>query len=234
MYDQLRGCMAKKKEDSASNDRKENIVALTFFSIVVLLIIGFSTNWFGLASQSGSPIVSTPVDDEPFKGDPNAPITIVEFSDFECPFCGRFYRQTLPSLIQQYVDSGRVKIVYKQFPLTQAHRFAMPAAIASECAFRQDKFWEMHDKIFDNQNSLSDDVFTQFAEDIGLDLEKFNSCVESGSARSEVESDFSEGTRASISSTPSFIVGKQEGSVVSGQLVVGAQPVSRFAQIIEG
>ena len=157
-------------------------------------------------------------------GDPDAKVTIVEFSDFECPFCGRFYTQTLPQLKEEYFDTGKVKLVYRDFPLS-FHPQAQPAAEAAECANEQDKFWEFHDKIFDNQSSMSTTNYKQWAADLGLDTEQFNSCLDDGKYRAEVQADFSAGQAAGVSGTPTFFI--------NGQKIVGAQPFSVFKQIID-
>jgi len=170
-------------------------------------------------------------DDDAFLGDENAPVTIVEFSDFQCPFCRRFYTQTLPQIKSQYIDSGKVKFVYRDYPLS-FHPAAQIAAEAGECAEEQGKFWEMHDKIFDEQGKQGGGTvqFTvtdlkQWAADIGLDTGKFNECVDSGKYTSEVQKDFAAGSAAGVTGTPGFLI--------NGKLVVGAQPFTVFQQIIE-
>jgi len=106
--------------------------------------------------QPGQPsapqIIQVSLDDDPFKGNEDAPVTIIEFSDFQCPFCLRFYEQTLPSIMENYVDTGKVKFVYRDLPLDSIHPNARPVHIAAECADEQGKFWGYHDMLFDNQS----------------------------------------------------------------------------------
>ncbi|RMF06236.1 DsbA family protein [Candidatus Woesearchaeota archaeon] len=163
-------------------------------------------------------------DDDPVKGDENAPVTIVEWSDFQCPFCGRFYSQTLSQIEDEYVKTGKVKIVYRDFPLS-FHQHAQKAAEAAECADDQGKFWEFHDKIFENQRDLSEENLKKWAEELGLDTEKFNACLDSGEKADEVKADMQDGSAAGIRGTPGFII--------NGKLISGAQPYSVFKQAIE-
>jgi len=160
--------------------------------------------------------------DDHIRGDFNAPITLVEFSDFECPFCERHY-PTLNKILSDY--KGKVRLVYKHFPLG-FHPNAQKAAEASECADEQGKFWEYHDKIFENQSSgLSLDKFKQWAKDLGLDTQRFNACLDSGKYAQKVQADYQEGLQKGVNGTPA--------TFINGQLVSGALPYDSFKQIID-
>ena len=176
------------------------------------------------AVPSAGEKVDVSEDDDAFLGDKNAPVTIIEFSDFECPFCARFYKQTLPQLQRAYIDTGKVKLVYRDFPLS-FHPNAQKAAEAAECVREQggdEAYFKMHDAIFENQPSLSESNLKVWAQDLGYDID---SCLDSDKFRSEVQKDFADGQAAGISGTPSFFI--------NGQKLVGAQPFSAFQQIIE-
>lgn len=168
--------------------------------------------------------VEVSIDDDAVKGDKNAKVTIVEFSDFQCPYCGRFALQTLPSIRKDYVDTGKVKIVFRDFPLS-FHENAQKASEAAECAGEQGKYWEMHDKLFQNQQALDVESLKKYAKEIGLDTAKFNNCLDSGSMASEVKKDFNDGVAYGVTGTPSFFI--------NGQKIVGAQPYEVFKQIID-
>ena len=163
-------------------------------------------------------------DDDPFIGNKDAPVTIVEWSDFECPFCSRFYSQTLGLIEENYINTGKVKLVFRDFPLS-FHQSAQKAAEASECSDEQGKFWEMHDMIFENQQILSVENLKKWASDLGLDTKKFNECLDSGKYASEVQKDMADGSAAGIRGTPGFII--------NGQLISGAQPYANFESAIE-
>ncbi|MAG52526.1 MAG: disulfide bond formation protein DsbA [Nanoarchaeota archaeon] len=165
------------------------------------------------------------VDDDPFLGDENAPLTIVEFSDFQCPFCSRFKDQTLSQLKSEYIDTGKVKFVYRDFPLSSIHPMAQKAAEATECADEQGKFWEYHDLVFDRQSSLSIGNLKSWAGELGLNSAEFDECLDSGEQADEVANDLKAATAAGGRGTPFFIVGNQPLS--------GAQPFSAFQQAIE-
>ncbi|MBS3053121.1 MAG: DsbA family protein [Candidatus Aenigmarchaeota archaeon] len=169
----------------------------------------------------------TPVSEysEHFLGAENAPVVVIEYSDFQCPFCGRFYQQTEPQIISEYVDTGKVKLVYRHFPLAQTHQYAQKAAEASECASDQGKFWEYHDRLFDNQNALFPASLKKYAADIGLDRAAFDACLDSGAMASRVKADFEDGQGRGVRSTPTFFV--------NNVMIVGAQPFSSFKQAIE-
>ena len=164
------------------------------------------------------------VDDDPMKGQKSAPVTIVEFSDFQCPFCARFYTDTLTQIQKDYIDTGKVKIVYRDFPLS-FHTNAQPAAEAAECADDQGKFWQFHDKLFENQQALSGDNYKLWAKELGLDTKKFNDCVDSNKYASEVQKDMTDGQAAGVSGTPAFFV--------NGQFLSGAQPYAAFKSAID-
>ena len=233
----------------SNKDQKLNFLTWAVgFTIVITLINSYSLVNLNsrvdisniLEAQGGIPSAAAPtqpnqaaqeptrgtisVDDDPVKGDANAPITIVEFSDFECPFCARFYSQTYKQLETEYIDTGKVKLVFRDFPLG-FHQNAQKASEAAECADDQGKFWEMHDAIFENQQSLSISSLKQWAGQIGLDTGEFNSCLDSGKHSEEVQSDFREGATYGVSGTPSFFI--------NGIQLVGAQPFSAFKQIID-
>jgi protein-disulfide isomerase len=168
--------------------------------------------------------VDVSVDDDAVKGDANAPVTIIEFSDYECPFCGRHFRDTLPSIISNYVDTGKVKIVFRDFPLG-FHSFAQKAGEAAECAGEQDKYWEMHDKLFENQNALSVSALKKYASEIGLNIGDFNTCLDSGEFEDEIEEDMKDGQDVGVSGTPA--------NFVNGIMISGACPFSTFEDAIE-
>ncbi len=160
----------------------------------------------------------------PTKGNADAPITIVEFSDLQCPFCGSWFKNAYKQINENYIKTGKVKLVYRHFPLS-SHPEAAPAANATECANEQGKFWEMHDKIFLNQAQLSAANYKAWAKDLGLDTAKFDSCYDSKKYDSKVTADFSEGASVGVSGTPTFFV--------NGQMIVGAQPYETFKQVID-
>ena len=155
------------------------------------------------------------LDNVPVKGDANAPITVVEYSDFQCPFCKRG-SDMLPGLLDEY--PGKIKIIFKQFPLPN-HNWAKPSSIASLCAFEQgnDKFWAFHDMVFAKQKEInlanSTDKFNEIAKEIGLDQSKFDACVSSGENAARVDAEVQEGQLIGISSTPTFVV---DGLIVPG------------------
>ena len=171
------------------------------------------------------------VDDDSFLGKKSAPVVVVEFSDFQCPFCRSFWRDTLPLIKSEYIDTGKVRFVYRDFPLG-FHPGAIPAAQATECAEDQGKFWEMHDKIFIEQDKQGSgtvqfgvDDLKRWAGEMGLNAGEFNSCLDSGKYAEEVSNDLKDGQAAGVSGTPSFFI--------NGKLVVGAQPFSAFKAIID-
>jgi protein-disulfide isomerase len=170
-----------------------------------------------------APTVEVSEDDDPVLGDANAPVTIIEFSDYECPFCTRFWSQTLPQIKTNYIDTGQVKLVYRDFPLG-FHANAQKAAEAAECAEDQGKYWEMHDKLFET-GALDVSSLKQHAADLGLDSSQFDSCLDTGKYTSEVQKDIQDGAAAGVSGTPSFFI--------NGVKVVGAQPYAAFQQIID-
>jgi len=188
-------------------------------------------------SNPSSGIISVSLDDDPVKGDPNAPITMIEFSDFQCPFCARFFTETLPLIQKNYIDTGKVKFVYRDFPIPSIHQNAIPAAIASECADEQGMFWEYHDKIFENQILWQDldnqnvvRTFEQFAEELNLDTDTFNTCLESAKYLEEVQNDLDDGVSYGVSGTPGFFIGNEK---IGYGMVSGAQPYSTFQQVFD-
>ncbi len=173
--------------------------------------------------------VQVSADDDHVLGNEDAEVTIIEFSDFECPFCGRFYEQTLVQIKADYVDTGKVKFVYRDFPL-QFHPQATPAAIAAECAGDQDKYFEYHDKIFENQQSLNTENYKAWAEELGLDTASFNSCLDSQKYAQEVADDMQDGVEAGVSGTPTLFIGSPEKGYTK---IVGAQPYSAIKPVID-
>ena len=164
-------------------------------------------------------------DDDPFLGNPDAPVTLVEFGDFQCPFCGRFFKTTEQEIIEKYVKTGKARLVYRDFPLTSIHEEAQKSAEASECADEQGKFWEYHDLLYNRQNNLSVKNYKAWAGELGLTTAQFNACLDSGKYASEVQKDFQDGQSAGVRGTP--------GTFVNGRLVEGALPFTQFQTIIE-
>ncbi|MBI4037136.1 thioredoxin domain-containing protein [Candidatus Daviesbacteria bacterium] len=184
-----------------------------------------ATGSVGSTEPSSAQVTEVSLDDDPVLGNPNAPITIIEFSDYQCPFCQRFWTETLPLIKSQYIDTGKVKLVYRDFPLSSIHPDAQKAAEAAECADEQGKYWEYHDKLFENQFDLSITALKRYAQELGLNTEKFNTCLDSGQMASEVSKDLSEGTAAGVQGTPGFFI--------NGRFLGGAYPFEQFKTIID-
>lgn len=177
-----------------------------------------------ITNEPTAPIEAS-VDDDPVLGKEDAPVTIVEFSDFQCPFCGRFEKDTFPKLKEEYIDTGKVKLVFRDFPLTNIHPYAQKAAEASECADEQGKFWKYHDKLFENQDALTVDDLKKYADDLNLNNNKFEKCLDSDSMKEEVQKDTDDGINYGVAGTPAFFI--------NGILLEGAQPFENFKQIID-
>ena len=163
-----------------------------------------------------------PTDGFPSLGPADAPITLVEFADFQCPYCRQWEQETYKPLLAAY--PGKIRFVYRDFPLTSIHPNAMPAAEAAQCANEQGKFWPFHDKLFSSEN-LSDEVYKQYAQDLGLDMTKFNDCLTSHKYAQTIQADSDFASNLGINSTPTFFV--------NGLAIIGAQPLGSFTSVID-
>jgi len=182
--------------------------------------------------------VTLELGNRPFRGKVNAPLTLVEFSDFQCPFCARHVAQTDPELIKEYVDTGKVKVVFMDFPLEQIHPQAFKASEAARCAGEQSKFWEMHDQLFATQKTPADfSNWSAHAQKLGLDAPKFDACMGSGKHAEAIRRDLAQGRTAGITGTPAFYLAPTDPTsarVKTVRFISGAQPFANFKAQIDG
>ncbi len=225
--------------------RRERIIIMTVIAGVILLVGGL----FLLAHQAETAMTPTPAAatdivlppahphphaDGNALGDPKAPVTIVEYSDFQCPFCGRFARDTEPRLIQDYVVPGKVRLVYRTFGDWVGPE-SLLAAEAAYCAGDQGKFWDFHDMLFYNQHGENRGAFSRprieaMAEKLGLDMKAFRQCLDAHKYRERAMQDMADGQKAGVQGTPAFFVIAPDGSQT---FIEGAQPYPRFKEAIE-
>lgn len=234
--------MAKNKTDKSEKEEKDTIkVDKARLWQIIAVVLGLGVVYLFFSNIGGNdqvppvqqpPQVTPPqkldidTDDDPVLGNLNAPVTIVSFEDYQCPFCGRAFQETFPLLKKDYIDTGKAKYVYRDFPLTSIHPEALPAAEAANCGGEQGKYWEFHDLLFLNQVNLGQQLYSAIAENLQLDINKFNDCMESGKYRAEIQNDLSYGASvAGVSGTPTFFI--------NGIKLVGAQPYQAFQQVIE-
>ena len=184
-------------------------------------------------------VIDTPVNvgGAPFKGDANAKVTVVEFTDYQCPFCSRHMRQTWPQLDRDFVQTGKAKFVLRDLPIEAIHPQAFKAAEAAFCAERQGKFWEMHDVLFANQSALERRDLSAHAKAIGLDVVSFDACLDSGAGAARIRQDIADSGKAGARGTPIFYIGLTDpgsGQVRAVRLIRGAHSYATFKETIDG
>ena len=170
---------------------------------------------------------------EPVLGNPSAPLTIVEFSDFECSYCRRFHKQVMPQLKRDYIDTGLVRFVHKDLPLP-FHPHALPAAAAARCAGEQNRYWELYSSLFDQQNCLGCKGVLAIAAEAEFNISRLQACMKKESTLALINANRSEASLHNISATPTFIIGptRSDGSL-DGQILEGALPWVTFQSTIE-
>jgi protein-disulfide isomerase len=164
-----------------------------------------------------------PIDDDPISGPETAAITIIEFSDYECPFCQKWEVDVLPKLREKYGD--QVRLVYRDYPLIGLHDNAAPAAEAANCAIDQGKYWQYHDLLFSGQRALGRETFEAYAQSLSLDMTAFKACLDDRRYQKEVEADYNYASELGVQSTPTFFI--------NGLALIGAQPFEVFEQVID-
>jgi protein-disulfide isomerase len=165
-------------------------------------------------------------------GSKKAPLTIVEFTDYQCPFCQRFHTTAFPELKKNYIDTGKVRFYSRDMPL-DFHPDAMRAAEAARCASDQGQFWQLRDVMGANPNKLDMDSLVADATDLKMDVKAFRACVESEKYKSAVQTDVMEAMKIGANGTPTFVVGKSTPNGVDGELMVGAQPYPMFEEKLQ-
>ncbi|MGE5464103.1 MAG: thioredoxin domain-containing protein [Syntrophothermus sp.] len=221
--------------------------------MIIAIVIGAALLVFAFVWPSIRPVAEVvtvdpgthPNANDNSMGDPNAPIKIEEFSDFQCPYCERFHQDTEPLLRQYYIDTGKVLFTYRSMGNWVSRNVggtsteSQDAAAAAYCAGEQNKFWEMHALLFANVKgedvgSFTDKRIQAIAQKVdGMDTSKFNSCYSSGKYKERVQKDFDDGTAAGVSGTPAFVLSYTVNGETKTKLIEGAQPFSAFQQEIE-
>jgi protein-disulfide isomerase len=224
--------MTEKKRKAPSSILTSALIAALPIAFIAGLFVGYQL-WEApeaadvVADTAGgaAPRIDIPIsDDDPSLGDPDAPVTIIEFSDYECPFCARYHLETFDRIIAEYGD--QIHYVYMDLPLTSIHPNAAPAANAAHCAGEQNAFWEFHDKLFAGQFGLGLEAYLGYAQQLDLDMDAFNDCLEDGRylEKATENLDYLSSLGVPIS-TPTFFI--------NGQYLAGAQPFSEFARLID-
>jgi protein-disulfide isomerase len=169
------------------------------------------------------------------KGSANAKIAIIEFSDFQCPFCGSHAQNTLPDLEREFVETGRIKYVFMNFPIERIHPFASKAAEAAECVREQGKLWNMHDLLFASQQALALVDLFKYAQALEIDQKEFQACLSGAKMAGRIQNDLAEGRRLGITGTPTFFLGDldEKGIVRVSRKIVGTQSLPVFQTAIE-
>lgn len=184
-------------------------------------------------------LTSVSMGDNPFLGNKNARVVLLDFSDYQCPFCGHFVRETMPKLEQEYIKTGKVKYVFRDLPLEAIHPFAFKAAEAVHCAGEQSTYWEMHYRLFLNQKALDVGSMPIHAQALGLELATFTACLNSGKYAAAIRKDMAEAASAGITGTPNFVIGlvntsnPNDRNVRVLQQIVGSKPYETFKAALD-
>jgi len=165
-------------------------------------------------------------------GRTDAPLVMVEYTDYECPFCRQFHVDSFEQIRRNYIDTGKIRYVSRDFPL-EFHRNAQPAAMAARCAGEQNKFWELRHTMIVNASKLGPEQVVGYAKEQKLDLARFETCLKSGRHKAAIEADMAEGRNAGVSGTPSFVIGRLVDGRLEGVRIVGAMPYMMFAQKLD-
>jgi len=160
-------------------------------------------------------------------GSADAPLTMIEYTDLQCPFCRQYATVTFEEIRKNWIDTGKLRYISRDFPL-DFHPLAMPAARAARCAGEQGKFWELRMVLMRNANLLSADYITRTAADLKLDMKAFAACSASTKFDAEINAELQEGTRIGVSGTPTFVIGRTNDTAIEGPMVVGAFPYPQF------
>lgn len=230
------------EEDTVTFKRSHFYGALTVLAFAAGVLVGYAVwgmpsaqNTAQVPNPAVGAVVEAPATEEPqFKryeiptensyalGPENAPITLVEFSDYQCPYCRRWHDEVYQPLLAAY--PGKIRFIYKHLPLTSIHPEAFPAAEAAMCAGDQNAFWEFHERLFGSE-ALGKDVYLQYAQELGLDAATFESCIDNRKHEQVVSTDMNFAIDLGIRSTPTFFI--------NGLAIVGAQPLDVFKQVID-
>lgn len=196
--------------------------------VFVALVLGLVT----ATARAAAPTIS--IQGAPALGSATAKVVVVEFSDFQCPYCGKFARETFETIQERYIAPGTIRYAFRHFPLDEAHPKAFRAAEAAECANQQGKFWEMHARLFANQQSLDPPDLLTHASALGLDPVAFQKCL-GGAAKGKVKRDFNDGLKAGVGGTPTFLIGTadKDGKVRVVKTLSGTQTTESFTAAID-
>jgi protein-disulfide isomerase len=175
-----------------------------------------------------TPLVSLDASPHDSIGSSDAPVVLVEFTDYQCPFCRRFHERSWPEIKRRYVDTGKVRLEVRDMPL-QFHDAAMPAAIAARCAGQQGKFWPVFNALLDKPDALTKEGPRQAAMAAGVSLPEFEQCQRSTAVQRAIENDIEDAERIGVDGTPGFVIARRNGNRLEGTLLLGAQPASVFA-----
>jgi protein-disulfide isomerase len=222
-------------EETFTFKRSHFYALMTVFAFAAGILLGYVVWGMNSASQPSGPIAGAPVTAEPkfvrydvpsdgfpFIGPKDAPITIIEFSDYQCPFCRRWHDEVYEPLLAAY--PGQIKLVYRNLPLTSIHPDAFSASEAAMCAGEQDAYWPYHEKLFQGE-SLGSAIYAQYAKELSLDMTSFETCMTKHTYQEEIQADSDFAIQLGVSSTPTFFI--------NGLAIVGAQPLNVFQQIID-
>jgi protein-disulfide isomerase len=188
------------------------------------------------APRIADPLPTAPMDvsKDPVKGAANAKVALIEFSDYQCPYCGRYDKDSYPQIVKDYVDTGKVKYVWRDLPLP-FHPNAEKAAEAAHCAGEQGKFWEMHDRLFANQQTIAAADLPKHAEALQLNATTFQQCLDTGRFAAGIKKDVDDANAIGIGGTPTFLIGmvQPNGTIKVTKKLVGAQPYDQFKAALE-
>ncbi|MDO8530265.1 MAG: DsbA family protein [bacterium] len=237
------------------NQNSQMIKLLSISIIVASVLISGTILYTGSNKGTGTPNnnnnppeqnpgqpVKVSMDDDSVLGDKNAPVTLIEFSDYECPFCKRHFTEVYPQIKKDYIDTGKVKLVFRDFIAVPSHNpLATSEAMAAECAAEQGGdavYFKYHDAVFakttSNGAGLALTELPAIATSLGLNVGAFNQCLSSNKYKAEIDKDQQDGTAAGITGTPSFVVGKSSANgTIEGKVIVGAQPYTAFKAAID-
>jgi protein-disulfide isomerase len=226
-------------------EKRDNFLAMSILTAAIIIggALIYSTglkSGGGLAQVAGGGNQQIPsldnnnvsAEDDVILGDPNAPVTLIEFGDYQCPYCEAQFKDTEPKIRDEYIKTGKVKMAYRDFPLSAIHPHAESAAEAAECARGEGKYWAYHDALFGGQDKLSTErtFYLALANQLGLDIAKFQACIDGHMTKAEVEKDYQDGIAAQVQGTPATFVVDKKGKV---KLISGAQPYEAFKAAID-